>query len=218
MSEIDHGVRRVFDQRPELAKCARLGLVNRRALARFMIQHGAADRRQMDAVVATLRRYDFGEEAGEPLDLFPEVRVTIKDRILILDYAKERGLLARLPSLLGQIDYDRGDTFKVVLGTSSLKLFLDERRDRSVEAAFRGVRPRATYSGLSEMSLLFPDVAIRTPNVLGVVTREFALHGIVITEMLTASPELLLYLPDEHVPEAHAVLRELKRGMPEPRR
>ncbi len=214
MSDIEQGLRSLLARRPEIEKCSRLGLLNRRALARFLIRQGIAESDQMEAVVATVRRFDFGEGEKEPVDLFRDIRVTLKDKILILDFPKQKELLKRLERVIAQTDYDRGDTLKVVVGTASLKLFIDRRMERSLGFLFDQFNVRARFDHVTEISLQFPEAAVRTPSVISVLARELALNDIVITEMLTASPELLLYLKDPYVPAAYDVVRRLQQPPP----
>ncbi len=211
MSQLEHRIRSVLTRRPEIEKSYRHGLINRRALARYLVRSGVAEPAQMEAVVATLRRYEFGPGEKEPEDLFRDVRVSLKDKILILDFEKEKALLQRLERLIGHIDYDRGDTLKVVVGTSSFKLFIDRRKERALDYLFQQFKVRARLDHITELSLMFPEEAIRTRSIIAVLARELALHDIVITELLTASPELLIYLKDEYVPKAYEVVRELQR-------
>lgn len=215
MSQMELRVRAFLGRRPEIEKCYRSGLVNRRALARFLVSQGIAGREQFGALVATLRRLDLPEEPERAAtDLFAKVRFGLKDRILILDFEKEKALLERLEKLIAQISYDRGETFKVVVGTSSVKLLLDEEREAAVRSLFGRFRTRRRTDGISEISMQFPEAAIETPGILAVIARELVLHDITIAELLTASPELLIYLRDEHVPAAYALLRGLQGSAP----
>ena len=59
MSQIEQNFRNFLSNRPEIEKCYSSGLINRRALARHLIKNKIADKNQMDAIIAMLRRYDF---------------------------------------------------------------------------------------------------------------------------------------------------------------
>ncbi len=216
MSQLELDVRSLLARRPEIEKCYQAGLLNRRALARFLVAEGVARSDQFDALIATLRRQEAvaRSEGPAPADLFPSVRLGLKDRILLLDFEKERSLLERLQELIAHINYDRGDTLKIIVGTTSIKLLIDEAKEAEVRHLFDRFRPRHRAAHLSELSLQFPEAAIETPGVLSRIAREFVLNDVTITELLTASPELLIYLRDEHVPRAYEILRALQGGGP----
>jgi len=209
MSQIEQRFQSVLSREPEIEKCVRKGLVNRRALARYLVGQGVGTRDQFDAVVATIRRHDFGEETREVRSLFDDVRVSLKDRILILDFEKEKELLRRLERLIPHIDYDRGDTLKVVVGTSSIKLFIDEAKEKELGSIFDRFAVRDRVDHVSEISMLFREEAARTGGILSIITREIALHDIVVSEFLTSSPELLMYVKDQYVAKAYEVVRHL---------
>jgi len=212
MSELELRVRAALGRFPDVEKCYRRGLLNRRALARFLVSEGVATRGQFDALIATLRRIDLGRfPEGEVRDLFPEVRLGLKDRILLLDFEKEKATLERIEEWIGEVDYDRGETLKVVVGTTSIKLIVDERKERSLQGRFDRSKVRHRLTGISEISLTFPEAAVETKGVLSVIARELFLHDVTVAELLTASPELLIYLEDQYVPTAYRIVRELQR-------
>jgi len=200
----------VLGRHPEIEKCHHSGLLNRRALARYVIENGGGNPSDLEAVVACLRRYDFGDVEGGGPDLFPKVRVTLKDRIMIVDFEKEKALLRDLQRILGEFEYDRGDTLKFVVGTGAIKLFVDQSKEPAIRPLLTRYQVRRRLEGLSEISMMFPSAASETRGVLALLTRELALNDVVLAEFLTASPELLLYVRDEHVAKAYEVVRRLQ--------
>ncbi len=219
MSQIELGLQALLNREPEIEKCSRKGIVNRRALARYLIARGVAGRDQVDALVATLRRHDFGSPEPSARPLTSEMRMALKDRIVVLSFEKDKELLHRLERVIAEIDYDRGDTLKIVVGTSTIKLFVDEARERALLPLLSRFRLCERLEHLSEISLVFPAEASRTRGLLAWVTRELSLADVVVAELLTASPELLLYLEEAYVPRAYETLRRLQgstRAGPKP--
>jgi hypothetical protein len=64
--------------------------------------------------------------------------------------------------------------------------------------------------------MMFPDAASETRGVLAVLTRELALNDVVLAELLTASPELLIYVRDEQVAKAYEIVRRLQGSSSSP--
>jgi hypothetical protein len=218
MSQIEQRMQAVLNRRPEIERCVHEGLLNRRALARFLISAGVAGPSEFDAVLATIRRHDFGEGESPARELFSEIRMSLKDQILVLDFAKDRALFRKLERLIAEIDYDRGETFKVVVGTATIKLFVDVLNEPRIARVCAPHRPLTRSEPFSEVSLVFPEAARSTPNILSVVARELSLRGVLVAELLTASPELLIYLHERDVPKAIDAVRELQRFSPPPDR
>ncbi len=211
MSQIEHNFRQLLSKKPELEKCHRAGLINRRALARYLIKEGIAPGNQMEAIVAMLRRFPFREFAPEIKDIFKKTKITIKDNILIFDFAKEKELVRQLQKIVSAVNYDRGDTLKLVIGTTAVKVFADRENEKLIKEYFSNFKLRHKIEHISEVSILFPDEAITMKGIISTVTQELALDDIIITEMVTATPELILYVKEEFVLKVYELLKRLQK-------
>ncbi len=210
MSQIEQRLGTFLSRRPEIAKCYRIGLVNRRALARYLLREGVAAPDQFESILAALRRHDYGSGVPSQRDVFRDVRIGLKDKIVIWDLEKDRALLERLGRLVSRVQSDRGDTLKIVVGTSAIKLVLDRKQEAEIRPLVEPVRLRERIDRLTEVSLMFPEEATRTPGVVAALTQELFVHDVLLTEILTASPELLLYVSDDQVTRAYEVVRGLR--------
>lgn len=213
MSQIEQTFRQLLSRKPEIEKCYAEGLVNRRALARYLIKHTSANKNQINAVIAMLRRFDFREPektAKETIDLLKQVRMHLKDKILILDFEKDKALLQSLQKVVAHINYDRGDTLKIVVGTMSITLYLDEKKYHEIKEVVDRFTLQHKWKNISEISLIFPEEAIKTKGIFATITRELVLHDINIIEMLTASSELLIYLKEGQVIKAYEIIKRFQ--------
>ena len=210
MSQIEQNFRHFLGKHPEIEICYGEGLINRRSLARCLVKEKVADQKQMEAVIAMIRRFPFAPVRQKRSNLFGGIRVSVKDKVLILDFEKDKELFVRLQKLIEHTNYDRGEMLKIVTGSSSIKVFLDEKKEPFLKDIFRNFKLKNRYADISEISIEFPEEAIDTKGVLSTVTSELLMGGIVITELLTATPELLLYVKQEYVLKAYEVLRRLQ--------
>jgi len=182
MSQIEQDFREFLSKKPEIEKCYQHGLVNRRSLARYLIKQGIAKPNQLEAVIAMLRRFRFREIETESKDLFKDVKINLKDKILILDFEKGKELLQKIQKLIALTDYDKGDTLKIVVGSSSVKIFIDEEKEDRLKGIFEGSKLINRFSGISEISLMFPGEAIESRGILSTITRELAINDITVTD------------------------------------
>jgi signal recognition particle subunit SEC65 len=212
MSQIEYRFRQFLSRNPELETCYQEGLINRRSLARYLIKHKIAEKGQLEAVIAMLRRFEFSR-VTHPKDMFPKTKINIKDRIVILDFQKEKELIQKLERLIERTNYDRGDTLKIVVGSASVKVFLDQENETKVKDLTEKFTLSGRLSDISEISMMFPDEAIRERGILSTVTRELAVNDINISELLTATPELLIYLKENHVLKAYDILKRLQKDL-----
>jgi len=210
MSQIEHDFRQFLSKKPEIEKSYQEGLINRRSLARYLIRKGIAKSNQLEAVVAMLRRFQFKEKEKQGKDLFKKIRINIKDKILILDFEKNKDLLKNLQNLIANTNYDKGDTLKIVVGSSSIKLFIDEGNINKFKSIVENFKIRHKFGDISEISIMFPEEAIREKGILSTITTELALNDIIITELLTTTPELIIYLKEEYVLKAYGIIKGLQ--------
>lgn len=211
MSQIEQDFRQFLSKKPEVETCYQIGLINRRSLARYLIKQGIVRGNQMEAVIAMLRRFQFKAAGKSNKDLFKDIKINIKDKIIILDFEKEKELVQKLRRLIEDTNYDMGDTLKIVVGSSSVKVFLDQENEKRAIDLLDNFKLNNKLKNISEISIIFPEAAIREKGVISAVTKELTVNDIVITELLTASPELLIYVREEYVIKAYEILKRLQK-------
>lgn len=210
MSQIEQHFRVFLSKKPEIESCYQEGLINRRSLARYLIRHGLAKSNQMEAVIAMLRRFEF-KKSTPPKDLFHKTKLNIKDKVIILDFEKRKELVQKLQHLIATTNYDRGDTLKIVVGSSSVKLFLDEENEGRVKTMLDQFKIKHRSTNISEISVIFPEEAGTERGIIAAITTELSVNDIIIVELLTATPELLIYLHEKDVLEAYSILKRLQK-------
>jgi hypothetical protein len=208
MTQLEQDFREFLSKKPEIESCYQLGLINRRSLVRYLINSKIGKNNQFEAIIAMLRRFKF-KEVKESKDVFKNIRINIKDKIVILDFEKEKELVKKLQTLITNTNYDKGDTLKIVVGSSSVKIFIDKENESKANELINNFKLKHKLDKISEISLMFPEESIKEKGVLSAITKELTINNIVITELLTASPELLIYLKEEYVLKAYEVLKRL---------
>jgi hypothetical protein len=203
MSQIEQNFMNLIGKKPEIEKCYSEGLINRRALARYLIDNNLAKNDQMEALIAMIRRYDFKKSKPET-DGFKDMKTSIKDNLVILNYSKDPELLNMLSRIVGQTNYNVSETLKVIVGTSNVTLIVDKSRIPKLDFELLH-----KIDDISELSLQFSKKAINTKGIISILSRELYINDLVISEMLTASSELLIYLKDEHVLKAYELVKKL---------
>ncbi|MBT3465284.1 hypothetical protein HOD20_08450 [archaeon] len=209
MSQIEQNFRNFLSNRPEIEKCYSSGLINRRALARHLIKNKIADKNQMDAIIAMLRRYDFKKINKINLDCFNDVITSIKDGILIITYEKDQELIKKIDKII--LKTKSNDTLKVVVGSTNITLFIDKKNENIIKENLKNFKIFRKQDKISEISLIFPESPTDTKGILSVVSTELFINDILISEFLTASSELLIYVKEEFVLKSYEILKRLKK-------
>jgi len=209
MSQIEHNFRIFLAKHPEIERCHGKRLLNRRSLARYLINEGVGESKQIDAIIAMLRRYEFTKQKIVKTD-FPEMSIRVKDDIIILDTEKNKQHMQQLEKIIAKTDYAKGDTLKIVVGTSTIKIFTDKAREKELVDSFA---VRKMRKSLSELSMIFPGNADSIKGTIATITSEFLLYDITITELLTATPELLIYIDEQETIRAYEILKRLQKKL-----
>ena len=84
MSQIEQNFRLYLSKHPEVETCYSAGLINRRSLARHLVKNGVAKGNQMEALIAMLRRFPFKKNKIEQSNSYKNIRINIKNKIIIL--------------------------------------------------------------------------------------------------------------------------------------
>ncbi len=208
MSQIEVEFQRLLSKKPEIEKCYSEGLINRRALARYLIEIKVAKANQMDAIIAMLRRYDF-KKSENARTIFKDIKTSIKDNLVILTFQKEQELLNHISKVVSQTNYNLSETLKVIVGTTNVTIIIDKEKEKQLKLNFELLQ---RIDNISELSLQFPKKAINSKGIISYVTRELDIHDIIISEMLTASSELLVYLDEKYVIKAYSLIKELVKN------
>jgi hypothetical protein len=211
MSQLEQNFRQYLSTHPETEKCYVSGLINRRSLARHLINQHIAASNQLEAVIAMLRRFEFKKERKERSDYFEDIKVNIKDKILILEFEKDKQLMQKLQNLIAHTSYDKGDTLKIVIGTAAIKIFIDKENEDKLKDLFRQFKLKNRFDMISELSIMFSDKATNAKGILSTITTELYINDVSINELLTGAPELLIYLKEDYVIKAYEIIKRLAK-------
>jgi hypothetical protein len=208
MSQIEQQFREYLNRHPEIR--AAKDLINVRAVARnFMIEEGIS-KKGIEAVVATIRRCDFKKlEAGVDKKIFSEIKVNVKDEIVILDYDKSKTIFEKLKSIIENVSYDKSETLKVVVGSQNVKVIVDSSNKSKIKQLL-GTGMWKEYKDISEISLLFSSKALTEKGIVAYVANELLVNGINIREIMTCTPELIFYVDEKESLKAYEIVKKMK--------
>ena len=205
MSQIEQEFTLFLSKHPELRKCLYHDLINKRQLTRFFIERENLSPNKFEAVNAMIRRFSFKKKEITQKS-FENVKISLKNNIAIIGIEKVSSQLHKIPTLFEEKEYLSSATFKFVVGTKSIKLFVDEEMIPLLPSNITIQNKRVN---LSELSLIFPKSPSKNQGTLSTVTQELANADINIEEVLTSSPELLIYLREEDSIKALQVIKRL---------
>ncbi len=212
MTNIVRIVGKYLDKQPCIQRDMRRGLINTRALSKYIIKQQALDVK-LDAVVSAIRRYDMGRAEDIFENAFQMIIETniLSTRSSLAEFSlfKDRSVQEILPKTFHILNHTRGDVIRIIQANETIKVLVDERNFLQIKELFPEEKIEKIVHNLAEINMNIHKDFQQTPGVLAAVANELAIHGINIIECITCPPELLWFVDESDVLRAYDVINQL---------
>ncbi len=190
------------------------GLINARALARY-IQVATHEQYSFEAILSAVRRYPVKASATKYEDVGKLIKkLTLKNKIVAVTVRSAPEVPSMLAKFSGEVDYGRGETFRVVSGPEAVSVVIDSKNLDKLTAAIPKKDIPEILTGLSEIIVVLSDVALRTVGVASVITTELAISQVnILYTMSYRPPHTMVFIVDEEAAlDGYRALERLGRG------
>jgi hypothetical protein len=174
------------------------GLVNARALARY-IQVATHEQYSLEALVSAIRRYPIKagaakyQEAGRLI-----TKLTLKNNIVAVTIRSAPEIPLILAKFSAEIDYGRGETFRVSSGAESMSVIIDSKNLDKLTVAIPKRNVVRVLANLSEIIVVLSDVALKTVGVAATITTDLAINGVNIMYIMSyGPPHTMVFIVEE---------------------
>jgi len=211
MESITEEIWRVIDNHPCIRTNLSRGLINNRALAKFLIKEQKIDA-TMDAVISAIRRYKpekYVDTYNKAIKILSNATISTKSRLANAAIIKDAEVQNLLPKLFSVIYYNRGDVLRIIQADESMKILIDEKNLDKLSKLFPEEKIIKVDKNLAELNMHLHPEAVNTPGLSAVITNELAMNGINIMEIISCVPELLFFVNENDILKAHQVLYRL---------
>ncbi|MBI3050978.1 hypothetical protein HYY74_00815 [Candidatus Woesearchaeota archaeon] len=213
MANISKSVHRFVEQDLALRKDLSRGIVNIRSAAAY-IKSQARLSASIDAVISALRRIESGSKDAEPrfskaITLIRNAKITTRNHIAIIALKKDSSVQEAIPRLFSLIDYSRGEALRIIQAEELLKVVVDQRNAAAVSELFTKNKIIHMEKNLAEVNVHLDPVSSKVPGILAIFNTELANRGINIVESMTCVPELLWFIDETDLLNAHQTFLEL---------
>lgn len=204
---------KILDNSPCIKKVMNRGLINARALARYMIEEQKLDT-TMDAVISAVRRYNPSGSIEpnvlkESSEILSQAAISTKSKLANVALIKDSEVQNLLPQLFSVIHYNRGDVLRIIQADESMKIIVDEKNLNKIEKLFPDKKIIKIDKNLAEINLHLHPEAANTPGLSSIITNELAINNVNIMEIMSCVPEVLLFVNEKDVLKAHQILYKL---------
>lgn len=198
---IAQDVLRIVNSDLSIQKDLSRGLINHRALARYILENHEL-KASIDAVISALRRIEI--EPAKEFDkkisnLFKDSIISTRNNLVC--FTLKTDSIQSIQKILTK-------TTKVVTGTEEIKVIVDRTRTEAVESALSNFIIRVEKD-IGEATIKLAEEAAKTRGVMARIANEISLSKINIIELLISVPEFLIYVKEKDVIKTHEVLLNL---------
>jgi hypothetical protein len=208
MKSINLHVWSILEQDLSILKDLQRGLINTRALAKYLINHHKLSA-SLDSVVSAIRRFDV-----EGIKVLHEKTESVfKDAIIITrSNIATLALKERSFDCIAQ-DYLQGNTlkknFRVVKSKEFMRLIVSQKDIEKKLTMFTHNGVLGVNKDLGEIRIVFNKDISKMRGVIARVTNELLMIDVGVVDLLMCPPELLLYVPEKNLVSAHQKILEL---------
>lgn len=214
MSRVMDDLRAYLRQDGVVREALRRGIVNQRALARWLLERNGWEATE-EAVLSALRRA-LAEVETSPLEraeaIFARAHLNMRSHVGIIKLSKTSEVQRLLPKLFDVVDYTKGEALRIIQSERSVKILLDEVNMPHVLRLLRNEHVEETTRRVTEINVVLPMESKTTPGIGALMMNALALQGINILEFVTGIPEVLLFVAEDDALAAYEALANLIQG------
>lgn len=205
---------KAIDMDISLKKDISRGVINARALANYLIDIYKL-KVSIDSVISAIRRYNAGTEkktdVGIVYELLKKAELRTLTKMAVISAKKNEDATAKLGMLLPKVDFEAGETLRVLEGAKQYRLIVNRKSyERTIELFGRkNIIEMSRNIGMIEM--VYPDILKKTPGVFSVISTELAQNDISIIDALICANEHIIVVDDKDLLKAFAIVAELCR-------
>lgn len=214
MTNIQNEVTNFIDQDVSIRRGLSRGLLNSRALAKY-IQQQLALSGTVDAVISAIRRYELREKSTEDVKkrykLIASSKVSSRTRMTTVLFRKDISVRNALTKLYNKMDFSKGDVLRILEVTQFIKILIDQSNLPMVETLFDKKDIVGIQKRLGEISLIYDTKVIETPGVFAALSSELALNNISIRDGVMCGSEHIFVINEDELMKALQVLHGISK-------
>ena len=212
MTNIVHRVWNTLDKRPCIKKNMKLGLINTRALARYLIKEEYIES-NLDAVISAIRRYDFNTNdtifSNCEQILRKTINLSTRSGLVEIALKKDIDIQRAIPNLYRHIKYEYGDVLRILQANETIRILIDMKNLEKISSLFEEEKILDIQKNLAEINMHIHPEMEKTPGILSLITTELAINNINIIDTMTCSPEIIWFVKESDLLKAYQTLHNI---------
>lgn len=197
-----------------IQSCLARDLINVRGLAKYIIGKHGLDA-SMDSVISAIRRFDvqceFYSHHSKIKELFAGSSIRSTTNLSVIDIIGRNDIKKCLDKFNSLVDLDKGDTLRLVKGSSHMRIIVDEHNLPRVREEFALYNQVSMINNLVELSIKVKssESLNETKGVMARISNEMAMSNINIVDMMFTSDMINIYVDKKDYVNANNILVSL---------
>ncbi len=196
---------------PVIKKGLQRGIINSRALARYILDVAGVDS-TFDAILGIVRRYPMPHgESSNDSQVLRECELSLRDKLAELQVEYHQETMYQIAEFASNLKTLRGGKLKLVVGMGLIRVITDQS---ALDALRKTLRPRdeiAYTTNLTEISVHLAPASRATVGLVAKITMEFALNDINLEGMMGGASEVNLLVAEPDAPRALEALQRMSK-------
>ncbi|MCB9362810.1 hypothetical protein H6504_05220 [Candidatus Woesearchaeota archaeon] len=211
ISNIREHIWKIIDTDMSIRKDLSRGIINMRALAQYIITTYKLNL-SLDSVISAIRRYNIEPEKkrdiGEVYSLLKKAKIKTLSKMASLSLKKNDDVTRKLGKLLPEVNYEEGETLRVLEGAKLFRIVVDQQSLPRTIALFKG-HIMATDKKIGMLEMTYPDILMKTPGVFSVISSQLSENDISIIDALICGNEHILMVAESDLLKSFEILYTL---------
>jgi len=211
MKSINKEIHNLINKHISVQKSLKRGIANIRSLAKFLIKEYNLNY-SLDSVISAIRRYEVETisliSSKESEKVFTQMSISTKDNVAKI-ILKDKAFKEICEDFLGGKLLKENS--RIVKGKERVTLIVSSKELNAKLGLFTKADILNVNDNLSEIRLHFPEDVTMQKGVLSRLSSELATRDINIIEIVISMPDILIYVEEKELVEAHHALREIKK-------
>ena len=215
MATISHLVKRAVNENSFLLEAMSKNLISYGNLAEQLkpgIEKELGKAVKESAIIMALRRHE------EELDKFEKSfkkfkfkgEIIVRTHVMDFNVVKSTNLLNKIRNIYGLVDFARGDTLNIILGSNEVSIVANEKYEDKLTDFLKGEKILNREFGLVALTIIFDNTSfMTTPGVIFSAIRKLAWEQVNIYEIVSTMTELTFILSKNDSMKAYNALQEL---------
>lgn len=182
------------------------GIINNRALAKYLIKHHHLQI-SLDGAISSIRRFEKDRSVQDDFrtikDALKGAKISTRTNIACITISENSENAKYLAQFITDPFFMHNESVRLAKGEETMKILFSQADLDRVKKIIPQNMIESIETDLAELNIFLTKKAYETKGVYARIGNEIANYGINITEIITVVPELIVFIKNKDLIKAH---------------